>query len=118
ILSRICDMRGGEIFVPKSPTMKLTDLVEAVAPDCEVEVMGIRPGEKIDEELISRHEARQTVDFGDYFAVLPDYADVSNYAALTGSTPVAGDFEYNSQVAQKELSIEQMREILAREHVL
>jgi len=118
VLARVCDMRGGEIFVPKSPTMKLTDLVEAVAPGCEIEVVGIRPGEKIDEELISRHEAHQTVDFGEYFAVLPDYANVGEYAGKTGARPVEQDFEYNSRVAQKELTVNQMREILSSEHVL
>ena len=117
VLARLQDMRGGEVFVPRTPTMKLTDLVQAVAPGCKVEVSGIRPGEKIDEELISCHEARQTVDFGAYFAVLPDYADVEQYARETGSHPVSRDFEYTSREGADKLTVEEMRIILLREKI-
>jgi UDP-N-acetylglucosamine 4,6-dehydratase len=64
-------MHGGEIFVPKIPSMKITDLVEAVAPGCEVEEIGIRPGEKLHEVLVSEDEARQAVDAGDMFVIKP-----------------------------------------------
>lgn len=117
VLARIQDMRGGEVFVPLTHTMKLTDLVEAVAPGCKVEVSGIRSGEKLDEILISKHEARQTVRFKDYLAVLPGYADVAEYAATTGSTLVERDFEYSSTDSSLEMSIEQMRQILEKEGI-
>ena len=117
VLARLCDMRGGEIFVPRTVTMKLTDMVEAVAPGAEVEVVGIRPGEKLDEELISRHEARQTVSFGSFFAVLPDYADVEAYASATGAETLPEGFEYTSTNADRTISVEEMREILAKEGV-
>ena len=64
-------MRGGEIFVPRLPTMRIMDTVEAVAPGCKVEFIGIRPGEKLHEVLISDDEARQTVDLDDMFVVEP-----------------------------------------------
>lgn len=118
VLARVQDMQGGEVLVPLTPTMKLTDLVEAVAPGCKVEISGIRPGEKLDEILISKQEARQTVRFKDHFVVLPDYADVSEYIASTGSTPVEGDFEYSSTDSSLGMSIEQMREILRKEGIL
>ena len=117
VLARVQDMQGGEVFVPLTPTMKLTDLVEAVAPGCKLKVSGIRSGEKLDEILISKHEARQTVRFKDYFAVLPDYADVAEYAASTGSTPVEEDFEYSSTDFSLEMGIEQMRKILQKEGI-
>ncbi len=117
VLGRLQDMRGGEIFVPRTGTMKLTDLVEAVAPEAKIEVVGARPGEKLDEELISRHEARQTVAFDDYFAVLPDYADPSAYASATGGSVLPEGFEYNSTNADRSISIGRMREILALEGI-
>lgn len=117
VLARLCDMRGGEIFVPRTGTMKLTDLVEAVAPGAEIEVIGIRPGEKLDEELVNRHESRQTVSFGNYFAVLPDYADVEAYAAEAGGETLPEGFEYTSTNADSEISVEQMRRILDEEGI-
>lgn len=65
-------MKGGEIFVPKLPSMKLTDLVDALAPTAEIETVGIRPGEKLHEEMISLDESRRTRDHGDYFVISPE----------------------------------------------
>src|SRR3970282_2900023 len=64
-------MRGGEIFVPKLPSTRIMDLVEAVAPGCRVEFVGIRPGEKLHEVLISEDEARQARELDDMFVVEP-----------------------------------------------
>jgi UDP-N-acetylglucosamine 4,6-dehydratase len=66
------EMTGGEIFVPKLPSMRLTDLVDALAPEARIEVVGIRPGEKLHEEMISENEARRTLDRGDHFCIEPD----------------------------------------------
>jgi UDP-N-acetylglucosamine 4,6-dehydratase/5-epimerase len=117
VLARLADMRGGEIFVPKGPTMKMTDVMEAVAPGCEIEITGKRPGEKIDEILISRHEACQSVSFKDYFVVLPDYEDVNKYAEETGATPVDPDYEYTSIDNSNPMSIEQLRKIMKKEGI-
>jgi UDP-N-acetylglucosamine 4,6-dehydratase len=117
VLARLQDMRGGEVFVPRTPVMNLTELIEAVAPGCQVEITGIRPGEKIDEILISRHEARQTVAFGDYYAVLPDYADIKEYISSTGGKPVGEGFEYTSTETACRMSIEEMRKILEKEGI-
>ena len=65
-------MRGGEIFVPKLPSMRITDLAKIVAPDCEVEIIGIRPGEKLHEVLLTEDEARHSKDMGDYFIIEPE----------------------------------------------
>ena len=65
-------MRGGEVFVPRIPSMRITDLAKVMAPDCEVEVIGIRPGEKLHEVLLTEDEARHSKDMGDYFIIEPE----------------------------------------------
>ncbi|GAV22544.1 UDP-N-acetylglucosamine 4,6-dehydratase (inverting) [Carboxydothermus pertinax] len=64
---------GGEVFVPKIPSMKITDLVKAIDPEAEIEIIGIRPGEKLHESLISEDEARNTFDLGNRYVILPQY---------------------------------------------
>ena len=71
VLANIERMKGGEVFIPKLPSMRMVDLGKALAPECEVENIGIRPGEKLHECLISEDEARQAVDLGDCYAILP-----------------------------------------------
>ncbi len=73
VIRSIGRMEGGEVFVPKIPSMRIADLAEAVAPDCEVELIGVRPGEKIHETLISRDEASQTIEDRDSFIILPTF---------------------------------------------
>ena len=70
-------MAGGEIFVPKIPSYRILDVAEAVCPDCAKPVVGIRPGEKLHEEMITESDAESTVDLGQYFAILPSYQDQS-----------------------------------------
>jgi UDP-N-acetylglucosamine 4,6-dehydratase len=74
VLSSLSIMRGGEIFVPKIPSMRMTDLAEAMAPGCAIKVIGIRPGEKLHEMMISADDARTTVDLGDRYAIEPAFA--------------------------------------------
>lgn len=73
VIRCIKQMHGGEIFVPKIPSMSIMDLVEAIAPDCQVEYTGIRPGEKLHETLISCDEARRTVALKDMFVIQPEH---------------------------------------------
>ena len=68
-------MSGGEIFVPKIPSYRILDVAEAVCPDCSKPMIGIRPGEKLHEEMITDSDAESTVDLGRYFAILPSYED-------------------------------------------
>jgi UDP-N-acetylglucosamine 4,6-dehydratase len=72
VMDRLCQMRGGEIFVPKIPSMRVVDLARLIAPKAAIEFIGIRPGEKLHEELISVHDSRRTVDMGDYYVIEPD----------------------------------------------
>ena len=62
---------GGEIFVPKIPSYKILDVATAIAPSCKTEVVGIRPGEKLHEEMITETDALETIDLGKYYAILP-----------------------------------------------
>jgi UDP-N-acetylglucosamine 4,6-dehydratase len=75
VLSSLSIMRGGEVFVPKIPSMKITDLVEAMAPGAEITVVGIRPGEKLHEMMISGDDARCTAELGDRYAIEPAFVE-------------------------------------------
>ena len=103
-------MRGGEIFVPKIPSMRMLDLVQAVAPDCRMEVIGIRPGEKLHEILISEDESRQAVEFDDMFVVEPIYPSWPFPAWEGGKRPGAG-FRYSSETNQWWLSGAEMQDL-------
>ena len=65
-------MWGGEVFIPKIPSYGIMDLAKAISPNCKIKVVGIRPGEKLHEEMISTSEALNTVEFNNYFAILPN----------------------------------------------
>ena len=104
-------MRGGEIFVPKIPSMRLLDLVEAVAPGCEVEFIGIRPGEKLHEVLIAEEESRQVLEFEDMFMLEPIYPSWAFKGREGGKRP-GGGFHYSSDSNPWWLSPEEMREMV------
>lgn len=111
-------MHGGEIFVPKIPSYRLTDLARAVCPECAQEVIGIRPGEKIHEEMISSSDSFYSVDLGTYYAILPASANFSrrNYCARYGAEPVADGYAYNSGANPDFLDVDQLRRLI-RLHV-
>ncbi|MGI6285523.1 UDP-N-acetylglucosamine 4,6-dehydratase (inverting) [Neomoorella humiferrea] len=105
-------MRGGEIFVPKIPSMNIMDLVEAVAPGCRVEYIGIRPGEKLHEVLISEDEARHTVDVGDMYVIKPlhPWWQTGNWSE---GTPLPDGFRYSSDKNEWWLRVEQLQDLIA-----
>jgi UDP-N-acetylglucosamine 4,6-dehydratase/5-epimerase len=88
-------MHGGEVFVPKIPSMKVTDLAEAIAPGCKVESIGIRPGEKLHETLVSEDEARQSVDVEGMYVIRPNHPWWDENYWIDG-TPLADGFKYTS----------------------
>ena len=110
--------RGGEILVPKIPSYRITDVAKAVGPDCEHPVVGVRPGEKIHEEMITSSDSYNTVDLGEYFAILPMAGSYSReqYCDHNGCKPVAPGFAYNSGTNTYFLSVEQIRSLI-REHL-
>jgi FlaA1/EpsC-like NDP-sugar epimerase len=105
---------GGEVLVPRIPSYRITDVATAVAPECRQEVVGIRPGEKIHEEMITSSDAASTVDMGKYYAILPAALDIGDYCAKTGGKPVAQGFCYDSGSNPDFLSVEQLRDLIAQ----
>ena len=97
VLSSMEMTRGGEIFIPKIPSMTIIDLLEAMAPGAMPRVIGIRPGEKLHEVMISSDDARYTVDLGDRYAIEPAFAEYARTSfAVDGGQPVADGFTYSS----------------------
>ena len=105
-------MVGGELFVPKIPSMKILDLVKAIAPECKSEIVGIRPGEKLHEVMITKDDARRTIDVGDFYIIQPDFLFWRRRSNWKGSEPVPDDFEYNSGTNPWFLSIEEMGDLI------
>ncbi|MCD6429744.1 MAG: UDP-N-acetylglucosamine 4,6-dehydratase (inverting) [Deltaproteobacteria bacterium] len=115
VVKSIQVMQGGEIFVPKLPSMKLVDLAKAVAPECRIEFVGIRPGEKLHETLISEDEARRTLEYEDYFVVRPHsmYGSLGKERQNTDNQ-VVQDFQYVSHNNTHWLTIDELRMIVAK----
>jgi UDP-N-acetylglucosamine 4,6-dehydratase/5-epimerase len=106
-------MQGGEIFIPKIASMRITDLATAICARSQQETVGIRPGEKLHELLITRDDARYTLEFDSFFVVQPavhlwNYGEHRNYGGEEGR-PVTPDFEYASNSNSQWLDIEQLR---------
>lgn len=109
---------GAELFVPKIPSYRITDVAEAIGPSCEKPITGIRPGEKIHEEMITVSDSFTTIDLGAYYAILPSDGSVQKryQEASISSVPVPPGFAYNSGSNPEFLSVEQLRALI-REHV-
>lgn len=105
---------GGEIFVPKIPSYRITDLAHAIGPDCRHDVVGIRPGEKLHEEMITASDSFNTVDRDDYYAILPNSAEYSieDYCVKTGAARVEPGFSYDSGRNPDFLDVEQLRRLI------
>ncbi|WP_411870124.1 UDP-N-acetylglucosamine 4,6-dehydratase (inverting) [Vulcanococcus limneticus] len=109
---------GGELLVPKIPSYRITDVAEAIGPSCEKPITGIRPGEKIHEEMITASDSFTTIDLGAYYAILPSDGRVLQRYQEAGisNTAVPPGFAYNSGSNPEFLSVEQLRALI-REHV-
>jgi len=105
-------MCGGELFVPKIPSMNIIDLATAIAPECKIEIIGIRPGEKIHEVMVPRDEARRTLEFDRFYLIQPDFRFWRRLSSWSSGCEVAVDFEYSSGSNPWRLTIEEMREII------
>ncbi|MGS2778881.1 UDP-N-acetylglucosamine 4,6-dehydratase (inverting) [Robertmurraya sp. GLU-23] len=108
-LERMC---GGEIFVPKIPSMKITDLAKAIAPDVEQEVIGIRPGEKLHEVMITKDDARRTLEFSDYYVITPQFPWWGN--KLTGGERIPEDFVYSSETNEEWVTVEELKQLIEK----
>ena len=109
---------GGELFVPKIPSYRITDVAEAIGPSCDKPITGIRPGEKIHEEMITASDSFNTIDLGAYYAILPSDGSVHQRYRDIGANvlPVDTGFSYNSGSNPYFLSVDQLRELI-RVHV-
>ncbi len=110
---------GGEVLVPKIPSYRIGDVATAIAPEAEQKVIGIRPGEKIHEEMITASDSFNTVDMGEYFAILPVSGEytIEEYCQKHGGKPVEPGFAYSSGTNPDFLSVEQLRTLID-EHVI
>lgn len=112
VLNTIESGYGGEIMIPKIPSMNIMDLAEAMAPGCPTKIIGIRPGEKIHECMIPAEDSRNTVDMGANYAILPD-TEIFDYQGIAKNCPkVTEGFEYDSGTNDSWLTVEQMRSML------
>ncbi len=115
VLSSLKTMQGGEIFVPKIPSIKITDLAHAIAPGLTQRIVGIRPGEKLHEVMITEDDARTTLETTDRYVVEPAFGPSWSRAAHGGNCfePVPETFRYGSDTNPEFLSVEQIQALLA-----
>lgn len=110
VISCLSDMTGGELYVPRIPSMRVTDLAEAIAPESPTVEIGIRPGEKLHEEMISLQDAPRTLERTDRYVVMPTLAEWG-YSNTSG-TPVPDGFAYTSDTNDQWLTVQQLRDLL------
>lgn len=109
---------GGEIFIPKIPSYKITDVAQAIAPECTLDIIGIRPGEKIHEEMITSSDSYNTFDLGKYYTILPSvpHFNLDNYIKHFDAIPVEQGFNYNSSTNTEWEDVDSLRKLI-KQHV-
>jgi UDP-N-acetylglucosamine 4,6-dehydratase len=112
VLDSLKRMVGGELFVPKIPSMNILDLAQAIAPECKTRIIGIRPGEKLHEVMVPRDEARITLEFDKFYIIQPKFWFFERRFKNNKGKPVPEDFEYNSGANPKWLTVEELREMI------
>lgn len=118
VLEAIQSAHGGEIFVPKIPSYKILDMAKAIGPQCEYKIVGVRPGEKIHEEMITESDSFFTIDIGKYFLICPQTPSWPKAEVLKkhSGKEVATGFKYNSGTNADFLTIDQIRDLI-KKHV-
>lgn len=116
VLYAIENAWGGELFVPKIPSYKIMTVAEAVAPDCKTECVGIRPGEKLHEEMITETDSLNTFDCGKYYVIAPTVPswDLEKWCQTFGAHKVPVGFRYNSGSNSDWLNVSQLRELITK----
>lgn len=105
-------MVGGEIFIPKIPSMNIMDLAHAICPECKTEIVGVRSGEKLHEIMVPRDDARNTVEFDNYYVIKPVFRFFDRRFNGDGGKPTPDDFEYNSGANSDWLSAEELKQMI------
>lgn len=113
VIHCIEEMEGGEVFIPKIPSTKVTDLAKAIAPDAKLNIIGIRPGEKLHEVLISEDEARNTVELDTMYVVQPAEATWFGYSWQNKGKPLKEGFSYSSDNNTEWLDVEGIKKYIA-----
>ncbi len=115
VLKALGIMWGGEIFVPKIPSYRILDVVEAIAPECQIQEIGIRPGEKLHEEMITETDALNSIEFDDYYVILASkkFLDVESYMKAFHGELCQEGFRYNSGTNVEWLSVAQIRDMVS-----
>lgn len=112
VLNCLERMVGGELFVPKLPSMNIMDLAKVISPESEVKIIGIRAGEKLHEVMIPRDESRRTLEFDEYYMIQPNFDFWDRRYVNRDGKQVENDFEYNSGTNTWKLSVETMRKMI------
>jgi len=117
VLWAMKNAHGGEIFVPKLPSYRITDVAQAIGPDCEHTVVGIRPGEKIHELMITESDSFNTVEIGKYFAILPSHGKytIGQYCEMYGVKAVEEGYAYSSDINPHFLTVEELRKLISEQ---
>ena len=105
-------MVGGELFVPKIPSMNMMEFAKAIAPECKTEIIGIRPGEKLHEVMVPKDDAHRTLEYETHYIIQPDFRFFARRFNSSAGKPVSEGFEYNSETNPWKLSIEKAREMV------
>jgi UDP-N-acetylglucosamine 4,6-dehydratase/5-epimerase len=111
VIDSLARMKGGEIFVPKIPSMKVVDLAKAIAPEAEIEIIGIRPGEKLHETMITEDDARHTVEFDNYYVITPEFPWCPQEYVKHGRSLPEG-FKYTSDTNTEWLTVKELRTLV------
>ncbi|SDJ60309.1 UDP-N-acetylglucosamine 4,6-dehydratase (inverting) [Salimicrobium halophilum] len=111
VMDNLERMKGGEIFVPKIPSMTVTDLAEAIAPECEIEYVGIRPGEKLHEAMITEDDARRTLEYDDYYVIQPEFPWWTQEHS-NGGKMLEDGFSYVSDTNDEWLTVDELRDLV------
>jgi FlaA1/EpsC-like NDP-sugar epimerase len=119
VLFALENMWGGEIFIPKIPSYRIVDIAEAIAPGCHFEIIGIRPGEKLHEEMITETDAMNTIEFDKYFVILPSLPlwDVAQFSSYFSGVPCQAGFRYCSGSNDQWLTVEEIRALISSDVV-
>lgn len=114
VLSRLAMMEGGEVFIPKIPSMRIVDLAKAICPGCELKVVGIRPGEKLHEMMIPDAESRNTLEYDNHYVIYPMFRDLDIIISTKHGKRVPKDFEYKSNTNTWWMDEEQLKACVKR----
>ena len=114
VIKAIDEAEGGELFIHKCPSFKVTDLARAMLSDCELEDVGIRPGEKLHEVMITEEDSRSAYEYDDYYIIYPELKEWGSINIKKGGKLVEDRFRYASDTNSEWLSVEEIREALKK----